>query len=141
MINCRMTPFIENLVLACIVAIVLFFGYHIAMHLIQKQTKQIVMEMNTPKHIPTIENLSNSPPAPVPAVAPEPTIAPPDANDPNAKTDGSATFTTDLRQPENLYGSHAYIESNEKALPAQNEDSMGDISAWDGDIAQPFSLI
>lgn len=138
-----MTPFIENLVLACIVAVVLFFGYHIAMHLIHKQTKQIVMEMNTPKHIPTVENLPNThvPSAPAPAAEPEPTIAPPDANDPNAKSDGSATFTTDLRQPENLYGKHAYLESSEKPLPAQNEDAMGDISAYDGDSAQPFSLI
>lgn len=138
-----MTPFIENLVLACIVAVVLFFGYHIAMHLIHKQTKQIVMEMNTPKHIPTVENLPDThvaTAAPA-AAAPEPTVAPPDANDPNAKSDGSATFTTDLRQPENLYARHAYVESNERALPAQNEDTMGDISAYDGDSAQPFSLI
>lgn len=145
-----MTPLIENLVVACIIAVVLFFAYHIAMHLIHKQTKQLVMEMNTPKHVPTVESLPGSPTTAVPqpylepisqVQEPLPEPALPQAADPNAKVDGSATFNTDLRTPENSYAKHAYLGTNEQPLPAQNEDSIGGISAWNGDNAQPFALL
>lgn len=142
-----MTPLIENLVVACIIAVVLFFAYHIAMHLIHKQTKQIVMEMNTPKHVPTVEKLPATvvaqpylePVSHVQESLPEPAL--PQAADPNAKADGSATFNTDLRMPENSYAKHAYIGTTEQPLPAQNEDVLGGISAWNGDNAQPFAML
>ena len=150
-----MSPLFENIVLACIVAVVLFAGYHIAMHMIQQQAKQLVEKSGalprTVSEIPgenqdldrenkrSINEQPSGDRQPDKENREDTTYLPqPKPDDPQDKKDGPATFVTDLRQPENLFAKHTFLpETTDPALPAQNEG--GEISAWDGDSAQPFS--
>lgn len=137
-----MSPLFENAVIISIVIAILFFGYHVAMFLIHKEAKTIATKMQAKPvvssqlvdKIPSNNGSSNSEKSP----------STPSPSDPHHKSEGSATFTTELRNPENSFSKHEVVPGGDSGptIDAQNEgDVMNGVSAWNGDSTQPFSSV
>jgi hypothetical protein len=159
-----MTPILENAVLVSIVIAILFAGYHIAMHLVRKQTEDVIHKMhNDAKPLPTVDTvpglsgqsgqslqhqsgqLNHQEPAQsltggLALLQEQQRTQQPQPSDPAAKADGSSTFVTDLRKPENSFSKHeALPDMPSDRVAAQNDGQLDGIFAYDGAGAQGFS--
>lgn len=141
-----MSPLFENAVIISIVIAILFFGYHVAMYLIHKEAKTMATKMHSKQVSPTlIETIPSKSNHDITHSEQTPSVGnTPMPSDPHHKSEGSSTFTTNMRLPENSFSKYETVPGGEGApqIDAQNEGAfMGDVNAWNGDSAQPFSSV
>lgn len=138
-----MSPLFENAVIISIVIAILFFGYHVAMFLIHKEAKTIATKMQV-KPVVSSQLVDKIPSNSDGGGGENSHSTTPVPSDPQHKSESSATFTTELRNPENSFSKHEVVPGGDSGptIDAQNEGAvMNGVSAWNGDSAQPFSSV
>ncbi len=158
-----MESLFETAVMASIVLAILFFAYHVGIYILHQKANQLASDQlqkvkgarPTPQ---PVDRLPGSQPAPsytapaesatvVSAPPPAPVIQQvpqlPEPTDPQHRPQDTSTFVSQLRQPENSFHKHEFIAgpAAAPALPAQNEDDMGGISAYDCAGEASFSAL